>query len=916
MDGAKRWARVEEVFHRAVECPPDQREAFLESATQGDPELRNRVLALLIAEEDAGAFMEAPAATVTGAESAEDVPSIGPYRVIRPLGAGGMGEVFLAVEEEPDFRRYVAIKVVRAGVGPGFSERFARERAILAQLAHPGIAQFIGGGETEDGRPYFVMEHVEGERIDRHADRALLTIRERVELFRHVCHAVQHAHANLVVHRDLKPGNILVTSGGVPKLLDFGIAKLLDPERADLTRTGLHLATPEYAAPEQLRGDLVSTASDVYALGVLLYELLSGHRPYSAKAAAVRAMASEPGPAPIPSSAVGQLATRPNAEGVEETVTPEDVSGKRRSEPAALRRTLRGDLDNIVLKAMRPEPAARYVSAAALADDLDRYLAAQPVTARGDSFGYRAAKFVRRNRAATLAAAALLVTIVGAAASTVVQNREIQAQADRLAVERDRAIEVQSFLLESFGATGGDGVAGEAQTVRQVLDARAELVEIQYAEDPATRAEMLHVLADGYERIGALEEAQRWGERAVEERRLLATAAHDPELARSLGLLGWILHERQQLDDAEELLRESLATWRVIADDSVGLSRALNDLSGILTNQAKLDEAEALGREAMAIRRALHPSGDHRSIAVTANNLGNIVGLQGDREEALEFGEESVRVLEAVLGPGHRRTLFARRNVAVQHAWLGDWEKTAEISADVVEAFEREFGPDDIGLAWGLSIYSSALGRISRYEEAYAAAARGLVIAEEKLGDHQLTGDLLRGRRNLYQIEGRRDEALAESRRIVALFKRMYDDHPMLADELRQVGSLAVDRNEQTASYREAAEMLTRLEGEEGQGAVRLKLSLARSLAAGGRHQEALELFEGLQRTVPIAYGDDHGYAPAPYLGQAEAHVALGDRTKAQEALEQAKSRMTGAADVEPNQQWLARVEASLGETS
>lgn len=696
MDEAKRWARIEEVFHQVAERPPNEREAFLESAAQGDGELKDRVLALLRAEDGAGAFMEVPAATVQdGAEPAAEVPYIGPYRVIRPLGAGGMGEVFLAVEDAPDFRRYVAIKVVREGVGPGFSERFSRERAILAQLAHPGIAQFFGGGTTEDGRPYFVMEHVEGERIDRHADRSLLTVRERVRIFRQVCDAVQHAHTNLVVHRDLKPGNILVTASGEPKLLDFGIAKLLDQERPDVTRTGFRLATPEYAAPEQLRGDPVSTASDVYALGVLLYEVLSGHRPHSAKAAAIRSVESEPAPIPAPSSAVGQLATGLNAEGEEETVTPEDVSGRRRSEPAALRRVLRGDLDNIVLKAMRADPAARYVSAAALADDLDRYLEGQPVLARGDAFSYRATKFVRRNRVATAAAAALAVTIIAAGASTVAQNREIQAQADRLSLERDRAIEVQSFLLESFGATGGDGVAGEAQTVRQVLDARAELVETQYADDPSTRAEMLHVLADGYERIGALEDAQRWAERAVAERRLLATVPHDPELARSLGLLGWIHHERQHLQDAEALLRESLAAWRIIADDSVGLSRALNDLSGVLTTSSQLDEAELLGREAMAIRRALHPSGEHRSIAVTANNLGNIVGLQGDREEALVFGEESARILEAVLGPNHRRTLFARRNVAVQHAWLGDWERTAEISAEVVVAFEEEFGPKD-----------------------------------------------------------------------------------------------------------------------------------------------------------------------------------------------------------------------------
>jgi len=910
---AQRWARIEEIFHQAAELPEADVGAFLARACGGDGDLEDRVRVLLRADDEAEGFLETPAAVVRDAQpEPEPLGSIGPYHLVRPLGAGGMGEVYLAFEDGSDFRRYVAIKVIREGADPGFEERFARERSILSQLEHPGIARFLGGGTTEDGRPYYVMEHVEGVRIDRYSDQKLLTVRERVKLFREVCLAVQQAHASLVVHRDLKPDNILVTATGTPKLLDFGIAKLLADDRTDITRTGMRLATPAYAAPEQLRGDPVSTASDVYALGVLLYEVLCGHRAFSAARAAARAEGSETGLTPPPSLSAGRTGTRPTRDGDDEAITPDTVSANRGAAPSALRRALRGDLDNIVLKAMRSEPRDRYVSAAALGDDLERYLNGQPVLARAPSFGYRATKFVRRNRAVTFAGAAVTLTLIAATAATLWQNREIRAQAARLAVERDRALEVQGFLLESFGTRGGDGLAGDSLTLRQVLDARGEQIETLYAADPATRAEMKHVLGDGYERLGALEEAQTWVERAVEERRRISTGTPDSELARSVGLLGWVHHQRGDLDRAETLLRESLASWRLTATDSAGLSRALNDLAGVLTTRA-VEEAEGLGREALAIRRALYPP-NHTSIAVTANNMGSIVSARGDHEEAVVLFEESARVLEAALGARHRRTLSALRNVAAQYGWLGEWERSLEIAEELVSAYEQSGGHNDVGLAWTLESYGTALARLSRPEEADSAFGRGYTIALERLGDHTLTASFFNQRAGLYVQQGRRADALEQARSAVAMNRRIHEDHPAMAEALRIQGALAVEREEQAASYREAADMLVRLEGEEGPGAVRLTLSLARSLGAAGRHAEALALFQALERTVPVAYGSDHGYTPAPYLGQAEAHAALGDSVAAESALGEARRRMTGAADVPPNQQWLGRVEQRLAD--
>ncbi len=912
MTDSRRWARTEELFHQAAELPDAERESFVERACAGDEALKARVLALLVADGDAAGFLETPAARISDGAPPRNRPRIGPYQLVRLLGAGGMGEVHLGFEDGPDFRRYVAIKIVREGVDAGFAERFARERAILARLQHPGIARFLGGDMTEDGRPYYVMEYVEGERIDVFSDRKRLTIRERVELFRDVCLAVQHAHANLVVHRDLKPDNILITPDGEPKLLDFGIAKLLEDDGVELTRTGLRLATPAYAAPEQLRGEPVSTASDVYALGVLLYESLCGHRAFSAAQAAARARIPDVEPTPRPSTSVGQPLTRPTPEGDSETLSAADLSGRRGTAPNTLQRALRGDLDNIVLKAMRSDPRDRYVSAAALADDLDRYLSGRPVLARAPSLGYRTAKFVRRNRAASIAAAALLLTIVVGGAATLAQNGRIRAQAERLSVERDRALEVQNFLLESFGAAGSSGWTGDSVTVRQVLESRAEQVETLYADDPAIRAEMQHVLADGFERLGALEEAETWAKKAVETRRSLALGPHDRELARSVGLLGWIHHQRNDLDAAETLLRESLSTWRVHAADSAGLARALNDLAGVLTSLAKLEEAETLGREALEIRRMIYTS-NHPSIAVTAANLGNIVGLRGDHEGAITLSREAAGVLAAALGPRHRRTLTARRAVANWHSFRGDWARSAEITTELIASYEEIGAEEDVGLAWTLQTHGGALARLDRPEEADSAFTRGFAISEARLGDHSLTASFLTRRAGLYQRQRRRIDALEQARAAVDMLRTVYSDHPELGAALRLRGALAVERPEQLSSYREAAEMYTRLEGDDGLNAVRLTLSWARSLAAAGQPDPALRLFQSLARTVPVAYGDDHGFAPAPYLGQAEAYIAMGDPEAAQRALDEVRTRMTGAADVAPNQLWLARLEEALG---
>ncbi|MCG8457877.1 MAG: serine/threonine protein kinase, partial [Holophagales bacterium] len=416
-----RWRRLEELFEQARERGPDARQALLDKSCAGDPDLRSELEAMLAADEGAEDHLDQligkAALGVTESSEAES-RRIGPYRVLREIGRGGMGTVYLAERDDEHYRQRVAVKVLRRG--PESQEmrlHLRRERQILAGLDHPHIAKLLDGGDTADGRPYIVMDFVEGEPLDVYCENRRLTVSERLELFLDVCSAVRFAHARLVIHRDLKPSNLLVTADGTVKLLDFGIAKLLETgageealalptELATPTATGWMLLTPEYASPEQVAGLPLTVASDVYALGVLLYELLTGLRPYDVdrqSSLEVERVVREARPE-RPSTRVRQAAA-----------AGEEARGPQRAEGSVekLRRRLVGDLDNIVLEALRKEPQRRYASVEQLAEDLRRHLRGLPVRARPDTLGYRLGKFVRRNRRGVGASLVALLVVVG-----------------------------------------------------------------------------------------------------------------------------------------------------------------------------------------------------------------------------------------------------------------------------------------------------------------------------------------------------------------------------------------------------------------------------------------------------------------------------------------------------------------------
>ena len=556
----ERWQRAKEIFHEALERDPEERRVFLAEACAGDGSLRSQVESLLASDAERLPWLDAPvfeaAAEMLTSDPGEGLARqrIGPYELIREIGRGGMGAVYLAKRADDEFQQQVAVKLLKRGMdSDDILRRFRQERQILASLDHPHIARLLDGGVTADGAPYFIMEHIEGVPLAAYCDQHRLGVPDRLGLFRAVCSAVHYAHGHLVVHCDLKPGNILVTVGGVPKLLDFGVAKLLGSEHVPrLTATtapGLNLMTPEYASPEQVRGERVTTASDVYSLGVVLYELLTGQPPYrfeSRTPREIERIICEDEPV-SPSTAV-----REQARTGRRTVG-RPAGDARAGTLRELRRDLAGDLDNIVLMAMHKDPGRRYGSVEQLSEDLRRHLESLPVIARKDTWRYRAGKFIRRHRVATSAAALVALSLMAGIVATTWQAREARAQREKARVQQVAAEQVADFLARLLREADPFGAKGETVTVRHLLDEGAKQIDRGLRDQPEVRARMMDTIGVAYVNLGLYGEALPLLEGALEiRRRLLAEEA--PEVAESLNNLGWLLRKKGDVKAAEPLI--------------------------------------------------------------------------------------------------------------------------------------------------------------------------------------------------------------------------------------------------------------------------------------------------------------------------------------------------------------------------
>ena len=725
-DAPKKTRRALEILGDALDLPRGERTAFLEEASAGDAVLRREVEALLDGNAPTD-FLEVSAGELAAADLAAGADethaagtALGPYRLLRRIGEGGMSRVWLAERDDGLFEQQVAIKVLHrfAGDLEEYRRRFDFERRILARLEHPNIARILDGGIT-DGRPYVVLEYLEGLAITEHCRRHQLDLDRRLRLFLEVCDAVAHAHRHLVVHRDLKPSNVLVTIEGRVRLLDFGIAKLLAAGdataavEAPKTRTGLMLLTPEYAAPEQLRGESVSTATDVYGLGLLLYELLTDERPFDLtgkRPSEIERIVCEEEPS-RPSTGL-----RPPGDASTPTVRP----------------ALRGDLDTIVLKALRKEPRERYGSVQELRDDIERHLAALPVLARPATTGYRLSKFVRRHRGSVVAGLLMALLLVGSFIAISLEQRQTARERDRAEFEAQKARRVTDFTLAMLESANPE-IGTDDLTVREMLLGGIDKLE-ELEEEPLVQAEMIDVVVLALTRLGSLNEAEELADRLIELRRE-HNGPDSQDLATALVAKAGVLIFQGRPMESEPLLLEAvdIDDRAFPGKDREPTVRHLKELARhyLRTGQFALAEEPLERGLAMARRLELHDQADHFLGA-------KLFALEsaGDYETARPLREELLHRARETLGVNHPDVATHHNNIAWLDVQLSDYASALEHYRQSLTIKTEVLPEGHFQLGTAMTAIGNTYRRMGRYEEAETTLREAFRLIQATLGDN------------------------------------------------------------------------------------------------------------------------------------------------------------------------------------
>jgi serine/threonine-protein kinase len=838
---SQRWERIQTLFHDAVELPASERHAFLKTACGDDNALMAQVLAMLDEDARGGSLLDGDltqvAKEVLSTATAAPLKEFGAYRVLRVLGEGGMGVVYLA--ERKDLGTQVAIKVLRdAWLSPARRERFASEQRMLAQLTHPTIARLYDAETLPDGTPWFVMEYVDGVSLTEYCRKHESSIEARLRLFRSVCEAVQYAHGHAVIHRDLKPSNILVNTDGTIRLLDFGIAKQLESmdEPVDQTMTGLRLMTPAYAAPEQIRGDRVGVHTDVYSLGVILYELLALQLPFDlsnltpAEAATI-VVDHEPAK---PSVALRRLAANDSA-----TSRP------------LLNKTAWADLDVLCLTAMHKDPQRRYRSVEALMRDIDHYLKGEPLEARADNWGYRLGKFVRRNERAVSLTAMVLVVIISLVVFFTVRITKARNQA---LAEAARTARIQHFMMNLF--QGGDEAVGPSDSLRVVTLVDRGVQEAKTLNnDPKVQAELYLSLGTIYQQLGKFEQADSLLRSSLDERKSLF-GADSTEAAESLIALGLLRDAEGQYEAAEHMVRDGLEVdKRKLPANHPAVAKATGSLGRVLEDRGNYDQAIKVLDEAVRLQSA--PGGPSIDLAESLTELANSHFYSGHYDVSDSLNRRVLSMDRQLYGERHPHVADDLINLGAIQQELGHFAEAETFDRQALDITRSFYGENHPETASALTILGRALVSQNKNDEAVGMLQQALAIQEKVYGKvHPRVASTLNELGRIAQQQGKLDDAEADFSRMAEIYRTVYaGNHYYIGVALCNLAGVYVEKKQYdraVALFREGlriyAETLSPGHQNIGVARVRLGHALVLQRRFSEAEQESLPGYEILAK--------------------------------------------------------------------
>ena len=785
MDSA-RWDRIQSLFHDAAGVPQAEQRVFLQAACGEDGDLIVEVLAMLDQDARGHSLLDRNIADIAQETLANAIPAslilkeFGPYQILKLLGEGGMGVVYLA--ERRDLGTQVAVKILRdAWLSPARRERFASEQRTLAQLNHPLIARLYDADTLDDGTPWFVMEYVDGIPLTLYCRKHECSVEQRLQLFRSVCEAVQHAHGHAVIHRDLKPSNILVKNDGSVRLLDFGISKQLESLdlQVDQTMTGLRMMTPAYASPEQIRGDRVGISTDVYSLGVILYELLAGQLPFDlsgltpAEAASIIAE-HEPGK---PSAAVKRT-------------TDSDANSHTLS--LSLSKSAWADLDVLCLNAMHKDPRRRYQSVEALIRDVDHYLNGEPLEARPDTLDYRIGKFVRRNRRAVAATAVIFAVIVGLVAFFTVRLAKAR---DTALAEAARTQRIQQFTANLF--QGGDAAAGPSDSLRVITIVDRGVQEAKTLNhDPKVQAELYQNLGSIYQKLGKFEPADSLFRSALEQRKSLF-GADSPEVAESLTALGLLRSDQAHLEEAEQLTKQG---WemakRHLPPNHPAIAKATLAYGKVLAERGSYDQAIAALNESVRLQSA--PGVAPADLATSLSALADAHYRAGHYDVCKSLYTRVLEMHRQIYGERHPLVADDLGSLAAVQRDLGYYSEAERLDRQALEIAQSYYGNNHPKTAGCLTALAESLTYENKYDEAVSSLDQALAIQERVYGPvHPSVAETLNELGNVASMRDHLDEAEARFQRAADIYRAVYGDHHYLvAIALSNVAGITYDKKD------------------------------------------------------------------------------------------------------------------------